>query len=215
MRLSRNRDWGHPELIELLKRLLPRPQGNRLDGPPGRRHLAAARRSDADRTRQPSGGPRRRHLADADAEPRAVAQRARGDPGSDDGADDELGVDPNAFTPAHVAVIRAASLSHVERIFVNAAIKKALCRGQRRPRLARQGAADVGPQLSLPHPHQMPGRRLRRMRAPARTARGDGCGTASRLLVHRCGAASEATPVPPSRNRRCRWRGCRRPARRC
>jgi penicillin-insensitive murein DD-endopeptidase len=38
-------------------------------------------------------------------------------------------VDPRVWTPAHLAVIRAAARdADVERIFVNAAIKKALCR---------------------------------------------------------------------------------------
>jgi len=38
-------------------------------------------------------------------------------------------VDPNVWTPAHAAIIKAAAENpKVERIFVNAAIKKALCR---------------------------------------------------------------------------------------
>ena len=44
-------------------------------------------------------------------------------------AEDRLDVDPNVWTPAHVNVIKAAAQdSQVARIFVNAAIKKALCR---------------------------------------------------------------------------------------
>ena len=44
-------------------------------------------------------------------------------------AADRRDVDPAVWTPAHVGVIRlAAELPAVERIFVNAAIKKALCR---------------------------------------------------------------------------------------
>src|SRR6266536_2839575 len=43
-------------------------------------------------------------------------------------AADRTEVDPRVWTPAHVAVIRAAAEDRaVERIFVNAAIKKALC----------------------------------------------------------------------------------------
>ena len=43
--------------------------------------------------------------------------------------DDRLDVDPRMFTPGHLAVIRAAAQEPtVQRIFVNAAIKKALCR---------------------------------------------------------------------------------------
>jgi penicillin-insensitive murein endopeptidase len=42
---------------------------------------------------------------------------------------DRLDIDPNAWTPNHLAVIRAAAQEpSVQRIFVNAAIKKALCR---------------------------------------------------------------------------------------
>ena len=42
---------------------------------------------------------------------------------------DRKDVDPKIFTPGHVQVIRAAAEDpEVERIFVNAAIKKALCR---------------------------------------------------------------------------------------
>src|SRR5258707_1179679 len=43
--------------------------------------------------------------------------------------DDRLDIDPKVFTPGHLAVIRdAAQEPTVQRIFVNAAIKKALCR---------------------------------------------------------------------------------------
>jgi penicillin-insensitive murein endopeptidase len=42
---------------------------------------------------------------------------------------DRLDIDPNVWKPTHLAVIRAAALEPtVERVFVNAAIKKALCR---------------------------------------------------------------------------------------
>src|ERR671928_1813690 len=44
-------------------------------------------------------------------------------------AADKLDVDPAIWTPKHGAVIKAAAQDpEVERIFVNAAIKKALCR---------------------------------------------------------------------------------------
>ena len=43
--------------------------------------------------------------------------------------DDRLDVDPKVFTPGHVLLLRdAAQEPGVQRIFVNAAIKKALCR---------------------------------------------------------------------------------------
>ena len=44
-------------------------------------------------------------------------------------AEDRRDVDPNVWSPAHVAVIKAAAQDpQVARMFVNAAIKKALCR---------------------------------------------------------------------------------------
>ena len=44
-------------------------------------------------------------------------------------APDRLDVDPKVWTPTHLNVIRGAALEpQVERIFINAAIKKALCR---------------------------------------------------------------------------------------
>ena len=42
---------------------------------------------------------------------------------------DRLDIEPSAWTPQHLKVIRDAALEpRVQRIFVNAAIKKALCR---------------------------------------------------------------------------------------
>jgi penicillin-insensitive murein DD-endopeptidase len=42
---------------------------------------------------------------------------------------DRKDIDPSVWTPAHMAIIKmAAKEPEVERIFVNAAIKKALCR---------------------------------------------------------------------------------------
>jgi penicillin-insensitive murein endopeptidase len=44
-------------------------------------------------------------------------------------AADKRDIDPSVWTPAHLAVIKAAATEpNVERIFVNAAIKKAICR---------------------------------------------------------------------------------------
>ena len=59
----------------------------------------------------------------------------------------------------HLAVIKAAAQDpQVERIFVNAAIKKALCREAGATALAVEGAAVVRPRLSFPRPHQVSGR---------------------------------------------------------
>ena len=67
MRLSRNRNWGHPKLDRFSRTPGAEGEEGRVERPAGRRHVAAARRSDAHRPRQPSGRPRRRHLVDADA----------------------------------------------------------------------------------------------------------------------------------------------------
>jgi len=46
--------------------------------------------------------------------------------------EDRLDIDPNVWTPGHLMLIRDAALEpSVQRIFVNAAIKKALCRDAR------------------------------------------------------------------------------------
>ncbi len=129
MRLSRNRNWGHPNLINFLERLADQGAEDRLARPAGRRHVAAARRPDDHRPRQPSGRPRRRHLAHPDARPRAHPREREEMSATMVVADDRLDVDPKVWTPAHLHVIKAAAQDpQVERIFVNAAIKKALCR---------------------------------------------------------------------------------------
>ncbi len=79
MRVKRNRNWGHPELVKFLERFRAAcRQGNRLARHSGRRHGATTRRPAALRPYQPSGRARRRHLADADARSpidRPAAQR--------------------------------------------------------------------------------------------------------------------------------------------
>src|SRR5215472_14358470 len=65
MRLSRNRNWGNPQLLRFIERFS------------GRRHVAAARRADAVRAQEPSNRPRRRHLVYGDARSRAKPRRAR------------------------------------------------------------------------------------------------------------------------------------------
>ena len=81
MRLSRNRNWGHPEPDQVPRALRQEGAVDRLARLPGRRHGAAARRPDDHRPLEPSGRARRRHLADADAGPRADPPGARGDVG--------------------------------------------------------------------------------------------------------------------------------------
>ena len=94
--------------------------------------------------------------------------------------DDRLDIDPNVWTPKHLTVIRAAAQEPaVERIFVNAAIKKALCREAKGDRgWLSKVRPDVRPRLSLPYPHQMSGGQheceCSRSQPPrAKAARGD------------------------------------------
>lgn len=130
MRLSRNRNWGHPRLIDFLERLSRRvPQ---INGWPG---LLVGDMA------QPRGGPmitgHASHQIGLDADvwltpmPNRRLTRAEREQTSATNLvrPDWLDVDPNAWTPQHAAVIRAASREpEVARIFVNPAIKKALCR---------------------------------------------------------------------------------------
>jgi penicillin-insensitive murein endopeptidase len=128
MRLSRNRAWGHPKLIKLLKRFAAE---SRQDGWTG---LLVGDIS------QPRGGPmltgHASHQVGLDADvwltpmPNRVLSRQEREEIQATSMLDKtsLAVDPKIFTPAHVAIIkRAASYPAVERVFVNPAIKKALC----------------------------------------------------------------------------------------
>jgi penicillin-insensitive murein endopeptidase len=130
MRPSRNRNWGHPSLIRFLERLAD--QVPRVAGWPG---LLVGDVS------QPRGGPtltgHASHQIGLDADiwltpmpDRRLSRAEREElPATDVVAADGRDVDLKVWTPALVAVLRAAARdSAVERIFVNAAIKKALCR---------------------------------------------------------------------------------------
>ncbi|MCC6777935.1 MAG: penicillin-insensitive murein endopeptidase [Hyphomicrobiales bacterium] len=129
MRLSRNRNWGHPTLVQFLEELanqasrtgwrgllvgdLAQPRG----GPMRTGHASHQVGLDADiwLTPMPS-----RELTPIEREEMSATMVV---------APDRLDVDPNIWTRAHFNVIKAAALDQrVARIFVNAAIKKAMCR---------------------------------------------------------------------------------------
>jgi penicillin-insensitive murein endopeptidase len=130
MRLSRNRNWGHPQLVSLLQNLSARvPQINGWSGllmgdisqprggPMITGHASHQIGLDADvwLTPMPS-----RRLTSAEREEMSATNVVR---------EDRLDVDPSVWTPQHTALIRAAAKEKsVARIFVNPAIKKALCR---------------------------------------------------------------------------------------
>lgn len=130
MRLSRNRNWAHPQMVTLLERLSAK--ANRLAGWPG---LLIGDMS------QPRGGPmltgHASHQIGLDADiwltPMPNRQLSRNEREEMSAVmmvrKDRLDIDANTWTPTHLPVIRAAAQEPaVERIFVNAAIKKALCR---------------------------------------------------------------------------------------
>src|SRR5262245_27899300 len=129
MRLSRNRNWGHPKLVALVEKLAL--EAKEKDGWPG---LLVGDLS------QPRGGPmltgHASHQVGLDADiwltpmpDRRLSEKEREDLSATSMlAADQVSVDPNLWTDAHVRLLkRAASYKSVERIFVHPAIKKALC----------------------------------------------------------------------------------------
>jgi penicillin-insensitive murein endopeptidase len=135
MRQSRNRNWGHPNLVRFLERLahqapkagwrgllvgdMSQPRG----GPMHTGHFSHQVGLDADIWLTPM--PDRKLTRQEREEMMATVVVAA------DGKD----VDPSAWTLAHAAIIKAAAKdAQVSRIFVNPAIKKALCRDAGRDR---------------------------------------------------------------------------------
>jgi penicillin-insensitive murein endopeptidase len=130
MRLSRNRNWGHPSLIDFLERFAP--AAARASGWPG---ILVGDMS------QPRGGPmltgHASHQIGLDADvwltpmpPRLLTAAEREDMSAVDMVrQDQLDIDPRVWTDGQLAVVRTAALDPtVQRIFVNAAIKRAICR---------------------------------------------------------------------------------------
>ncbi len=130
MRVSRNRYWGHPDMIALLKRLSAKAHkdagwpgilvgdiGQPRGGPALTGHASHQIGLDADIWLTPMPD---RRLSREEREETSAVMMVR---------NDRLDIDPGVFTPGHVLVLRdAAQEPGVQRIFVNAAIKKALCR---------------------------------------------------------------------------------------
>jgi penicillin-insensitive murein endopeptidase len=130
MRLSRNRYWAHPDMVALVKRLavkarkeagwpgilvgdMSQPRG----GPMITGHASHQVGLDADIWLTPMPN---RQLSRNEREEMSAVMMVRAD---------RLDINPRAWTPTHLNVIRAAAQEPtVQRIFVNAAIKKALCR---------------------------------------------------------------------------------------
>lgn len=130
MRPSRHRAWGTPVLIDFLERFAT--NAAKASGWPG---ILVGDMS------QPRGGPmltgHASHQIGLDADiwlrpmpDHLLSVEEREELSSTNMVRaDRLDVDPAVWTEGHLAVIRAAaSDSQVQRIFVNAAIKRALCR---------------------------------------------------------------------------------------
>jgi penicillin-insensitive murein DD-endopeptidase len=129
MRLSRNRNWGHPNLIKFLERfaakvpkigwpgLLVGDMAQARGGPMLTGHASHQVGLDADIWLTPMPN---RELTRSEREEMSAIDMVR---------PDKRDIDPSVWTPQHTALIRAAALEPaIERILVNAAIKKALCR---------------------------------------------------------------------------------------
>jgi penicillin-insensitive murein endopeptidase len=128
MRLSRNRNWGNPRLIDFMERLAS--DARAFDGWPG---LLVGDMS------QPRGGPmlngHSSHQIGLDADiwltpmpDRTLTPQEREDMTAVSMLKDPFSVDPAVFTLMQVKLIkRAASYPQLARIFVHPAIKKALC----------------------------------------------------------------------------------------
>lgn len=128
MRLSRNRNWAHPEMVDFLKKLsvkaselgwaglyigdMSQPRG----GPMTSGHASHQNGLDADIWMLP---PKRLNLSRAQRESiSSISVRT----------DDQKRVNKN-WTPTHMEILKAASLDpRVERIFVAAAVKIEMCR---------------------------------------------------------------------------------------
>ncbi len=129
MRVSRNRYWGHPKLIQFIEQLadkatrtgwrglligdMAQPRG----GPLLAGHASHQIGLDADiwLTPMPAHELTRKQREEMMATMVVAANRKD--------------VDPKVWTPAHVALIKAAAEDpRVNRVFANTAIKKALCR---------------------------------------------------------------------------------------
>jgi penicillin-insensitive murein DD-endopeptidase len=128
MRLSRNRNWGHPDLVALLERLAK--ETTAAKEWPG---LLVGDMS------QPRGGPmisgHASHQVGLDADiwltpmpDKTLSKREREDMSAVSMLKNAGEVNPAVFGEGQVKLIkRAASYSKVERILVHPAIKKALC----------------------------------------------------------------------------------------
>jgi penicillin-insensitive murein endopeptidase len=129
MRLSRNRNWGHPNLVRTIEHL-----ANRLPAIGGWPGILVGDMS------QPRGGPARSghasHQIGLDVDiwltpwpDRKLSRQEREEMSAINIlTEDWSRVDPELWTPQHEVLVKAAAEEpEVERVLVNPAVKKALC----------------------------------------------------------------------------------------
>lgn len=128
MRLSRNRNWGHPQMIAVVKRLAR--EARQHDGWPG---LLVGDIS------QPRGGPmlsgHRSHQMGMDADiwlnpmpAKPMTRAQRENISAKSMILDRKRINPKRWTEAHARVLyRTVNYPEVERIFVHPPIKKEMC----------------------------------------------------------------------------------------
>ena len=129
MRLSRNRNWGHPNLIKFLERFAVKARSVGWNG------LLVGDMA------QPRGGPMLTghwsHQVGLDADiwltpmpdRTLTAQEREEMMATNVVADDWKDVNPQIWSPNYIALLKAAAQDEeIERVLVNPAIKKALCR---------------------------------------------------------------------------------------
>ncbi len=134
MRLSRNRNWGHPSLIRFLEKFAPKaakatgwngilvgdlsqPRG----GPTPFGHTSHQTGLDVDIWFMPMPD---RKLSDEEREKLSASNLI---------SDDWKSLNPKTWTPEHIKFIKtAAQEPEVERVLVNAVIKKEICRVERK-----------------------------------------------------------------------------------
>ncbi|MDZ4843535.1 MAG: penicillin-insensitive murein endopeptidase [Hyphomicrobium aestuarii] len=205
MRLSRNRNWGHPQLVAMVQKLAK--DGREKDGWPG---LLVGDLS------QPRGGPMLtghashqigldadvwltpmpdRRLSDAERETMSATSML---------ADDAVTVARDKWTDGHLNIIkRAATYPEVERVLVHPAIKQVLCFAAKDD---RSWLAKVRPYWGHHYHFHI------RMGCPAGstdcqpqvpTSGDEGCGSELDDWLKRVGnaaaAAQQPIPVPPAK----------------
>lgn len=203
MRLSRNRNWGHPRLLTYLERLA---QDARAIGWPGLLIGDMA---------QPRGGPmltgHASHQIGLDADiwltpmpRRLLNHQEREEMTAISMLRNPFNVDLDLWTPSHTRLIkRAAAHPEVERIFVHPAIKQVLCDQAGKDRAWLSKVRPWWGHYYHFHVRLACPAGIRGCRAQPPVTAGDGCGTElddwfSKLLEAETSATKPTKPTKPS-----------------